>query len=209
MCRDQRTTIQLRGRELKRVKHFKYLGSMVDEAGGMEKEINHRIQCGWHNWRKVSGVICDKRVPIKLKGKVHKSVVRPAMTYGLETAPMKKTDENKLGVSEMKMLRWMSGVTRRDKVKNEYIQGTVKVTKASKKVQEARLRWYGHLERREEGHVAREVMDMEVLGTRRRGTPKTRWKDCINSDMREKGLNRRSTLKRNQWRRLIKNGDPE
>ena len=158
---DQRATIELGGRKLKRVKHFKYLGSMVDEAGGMVKEVNYRVQCGWNNWRKVTGVICDKRVPVRLKGRVHKSVVRPAMTYGLEAAPMKKTEENKLDVTEMKMLRWMSGVTRRDKVRNEYIRGSVKVTEVSKKVQEARLRWYGHLERREEErHVAGEVMNM-------------------------------------------------
>ena len=47
-----------------------------------------------------------------MKGKVYKTVVRPALTYGLETAPIKKNEEKKLDVAEMKMLRWMSGVTR-------------------------------------------------------------------------------------------------
>ena len=91
------------------------------------------------------------------------------MTYGLEAAALQKIEKNKLDVTGMKMLRWMSGVTRRDKLRNRYIRGSARVTEVSKKVQEARLRWYGHLERREgEGHVAREVMNMEVMGTRRR-----------------------------------------
>ena len=125
-------------------------------------------------------------MPIKLKGKVHKTVVRPALTYGLETAPLKKTEEKKLDVAEMKMLRWMSGVTRKDRIENKYIRGSVKVTEVSKKIQEAQLRWFGHLRRRVgEDHVGREVMEMEVEGNRRRGRPKTRWKDWISSDMWE------------------------
>ena len=40
------------------------------------------------------------------------------------------------------------GVTRRDRIRNEYIRGTAKVTEISKKIQESRLRLYGHLKRR-------------------------------------------------------------
>ncbi|XP_063591901.1 uncharacterized protein LOC134786959 [Penaeus indicus] len=108
---DQQATIKLNGTYLKRVKTFKYLGSV-----GMEREVNFRIQSGWNNWRKVSGVICDKRVPVRLKGKVHKEVVRPALIYGLEAAPLKKSEEKKMNAAEMKMLRWMVGVTRRDRI---------------------------------------------------------------------------------------------
>lgn len=34
----------------------------------------------------------------------------------------------------MRMLRWMSGVTRKDRIKNEVKRGTVQVTSVSKKV---------------------------------------------------------------------------
>ena len=76
---DQQAAIRLNGEMLKRVKIFKYLGSMVKETVEMEKEVNFRIQCGWNNWQKVSGVICNRRVPVNVKGKVHKAMVRPAM----------------------------------------------------------------------------------------------------------------------------------
>ena len=172
--------------------------------------MNFRIQCGWNNWRKVPGVICDRRVPVRVKGKVHKAVVRPAMAYGLEAAPLKKSEEKKMDVAEMRMLRWMVGVTRRDRVRNDYIRGTVKVTEISKKIQESRLRWYGYLRRRVgEEHVGREVMDMEVQGNRRIGRPKQRWIDSINRDLREQNLYPEMANNRNAWRRLIHNGDPE
>ena len=102
------------------------------------------------------------------------------------------------------------GVTRRDRIRNEYMRATVKVTEISKKIQESRLGWYGHLRRRAgEDHIGREVMEIELLGNRRKGRPKRRWIDSIDGDLREKNLNPEIANNRNTWRRLIHNGDPK
>ena len=53
---------------------------------------------------------------------------------------MKKAHEKKMDVAEMKILRWMCGVTRLDKIRYEKIRGSTKVGKISKKVQERRMR---------------------------------------------------------------------
>ena len=84
------------------------------------------------------------------QGEVYKTVVRPAMMYGAETWAVKKAQEKKLDVAEMRMLRWMSGVTKLDRIRNERFRGTTKVVEISKKVQEIRLKWYGHVLRRED-----------------------------------------------------------
>ena len=55
----------------------------------------------------------------------------------------------------------------------------------SKKVQESRLKWYGHVLRREDEYVGKRVMAMEVPGKRRRGRPKRRWLDSIRNDLSE------------------------
>ena len=68
-----------------RVKEFTYLGSTVQESGSCEREVKRRLQEGWNAWRRVSGVICDRRLPARIKGKMYSSVVRPAMVYGLDT----------------------------------------------------------------------------------------------------------------------------
>ncbi|XP_068203576.1 uncharacterized protein [Palaemon carinicauda] len=118
---------------MKRVDKFKYLGSFVNAGGDMEDEVKHRIQVGWDNWRAASGVLCDKRIPLRLKGKFYKTVLRPSMLYGTETASMRKREEE-MDVAEMKMLRWLSGVTREDRIKYNYIRGSTKVVEISKKV---------------------------------------------------------------------------
>ncbi|XP_068247664.1 SCAN domain-containing protein 3-like [Palaemon carinicauda] len=79
-------------------------------------------------------------------------------------------------------------VTKRDKIRNDVIRGTTGVRELSDKIQESRLRWYGHVMRSDEQYNGRRVMEMEVQGTRRRGRLKRRWMDCIKDDLRSKGL---------------------
>ena len=119
--------------------HFKYLGSSVEETVGTTTEISQRMSAAWRNWKRYSGVLCDRRMPVKLKGKVYKTVVRPAVLYGAETWATTRGQEARLEVNEMRMLRWMCGVTRRDKIRNEHIRGTARVVQASKKITEKRL----------------------------------------------------------------------
>ena len=120
-------TVKMEDTKVSRVIKFKYLGSTVQESGSCEREVKKRVQAGWKGWRRVSGVICDRRLPARVKGKVYSSVVRPAMVYGLETVAVTKKQVEEMEVAEMKMLRFAMVVTRKDKIRNECIRGTVKV----------------------------------------------------------------------------------
>ncbi|KAK3511868.1 hypothetical protein QTP70_027470 [Hemibagrus guttatus] len=168
MCVNEREgsgTVRLQGEEVKKVQEFKYLGSTVQSNGECGKEIKKRVQAGWNGWRKVSGVLCDWKISARIKGKVYRTVVRPAMLYGLETVSLRKRQESELEVAELKMLRFSLGVTRLDRIRNEYIRGTAHVGRLGDKVREARLRWFGHVQRRDR-------------------RPKRRYMDGINEDMK-------------------------
>ena len=127
---------------------FKYLGSTLQNDGGMSTEINKRTQCGWNNWRKMSGVLCDKRVPPHVKGKIHNMIVQPVMLYGMETVPVTSSHVKKLEVTEMRMCRWACGHTLRDHVRNDNIKERLKVESIAGKCRKARLRWFGYVEAR-------------------------------------------------------------
>ncbi|KAK3523838.1 hypothetical protein QTP70_010450 [Hemibagrus guttatus] len=71
----------------------------------MESVVKKQVQAGWNGWRKVSGVLCDRKISARIKGKVYRTVVRAAMLYGLETVSLKKRQESVLEVAELKMLR--------------------------------------------------------------------------------------------------------
>ena len=97
--------------QLPHVTEFKYLGSPLQNDGDMCTEINKKTQCGWNNWRKMPGVLCNKRIPPSVKVTIHKIIVQPAMLYGMETVPDASSNVNKLEVTTMNMCRWVCGHT--------------------------------------------------------------------------------------------------
>ncbi|KAK3542088.1 hypothetical protein QTP86_013386 [Hemibagrus guttatus] len=99
MCVNEREgsgTVRLQGEEVKKVQEFKYLGSTVQSNGDCGKEVKKRVQAGWNGWRKVPGVLCGQKISARIKGKVYRTVVRPAMLYGLETVSLRKRQESEL-----------------------------------------------------------------------------------------------------------------
>ena len=51
-------------------------------------------------------------------------------------------------VVEMRMLRWICGHTRMDRVRNDDIRDRLEVTSIEEKLVQQRLRWFGHVQRR-------------------------------------------------------------
>ena len=70
--------------------------------------------------------------------------------YRFETVAVTKKQVEEMKVAEVKMLRFAMRETRKDKIKNEYIRGTVQAERLRMKMREGRLRWYGHVMRRDQ-----------------------------------------------------------
>jgi hypothetical protein len=114
--------VRLDGQVAPKKDTFRYLGSMLQKDGDIDEDLSHRIKVGWLKWRQASSVLCDPRVPLKLKGKFYRTAIRPAMLYGEECWPTKRRHVQQLWVAEMRMLRWICGNTRRDWVQNDDIR---------------------------------------------------------------------------------------
>ena len=76
--------VTLDGRQIPKVDKFKYLCSIIQQNGDVDDDINQRIRVRWQKWKAASVVLCDKRMPLGLNGKVYRMVVRPAVLYGSE-----------------------------------------------------------------------------------------------------------------------------
>ena len=131
--------------------------------------------------------MCYKKVQARIKFKMFKVMVRPAILYGMEAVVVTKAQEDKMQVAEMKMLRWSLGLTRLDKERNENVRKKVQVGELKGKLRKKRLRWLEHVIRREANYVGKRVKKIAV-GTRRRGRPRRRWKDFIREDLEVTGL---------------------
>ena len=65
---------------------------MFDANGGAEKDVNNRVKIAWSKWRETTGVMCDRYIPTKLKDKVYKTAIKPAMVYGAECWAVRKKE---------------------------------------------------------------------------------------------------------------------
>jgi hypothetical protein len=97
--------VRLDGQVVSKKDTFRYLGSMLQKDGDIDEYLSHRIKASWLKWRQVSGILCDLRAPLKLKGKFYRTVIRPAMLYGAECWPTKRRHVQQLSIAEMRMLR--------------------------------------------------------------------------------------------------------
>ena len=109
------------------------------------------------------------------------------MLYGMGTVAVTERQVGKMEVAELKMMRWALGVTRKDKIRNEYVRGTAKITKLGDNLRDARLRWYGHVKRKEESYMGKRMMEMAVPCRRKRERPRRRWIDLAKEDMERVG----------------------
>lgn len=68
-----------------------------------------------------------------------------------------------------------------------------------------RLRWVGHLERKDETELTKYIFHQKPVGSRPRGRPRSRFKDQVEEDLRRLNIRgwRARARNGNEWRRLL------
>ena len=89
-----------------------------------------------------------------------------------------------------------------------YITDTVKVEQLGMKMREGRLRWYGHVMKRDQEYVGKKMMEVELLGKSKRGRAKRRFLDVVKEDRGEVGAKEMDVRNRTVWRKIICCGYP-
>ena len=134
-----------------------YIGSTIDRRGGASKDVENRVAKAWSKWRELSGVICDKKVPTKLKILIYQTVIRPTLLYGCETWPMSVKYERRMATTEMRMVRWAMGVSLLEHRRNEEILEEAKVEQIATVMRRRMLEWFGHVKRRDETETSEQL----------------------------------------------------
>jgi hypothetical protein len=126
----------------------------------------------------------SKTLSKKSKLKLYNSVIRPTVTYDSEMWVPKKQIEEKLLVSERKIIRRIYGPTvdpngMRRRRTNKEINILLKQRNIARYVKAQRLEWLGHLERMHEERTTKKITCWKLLSSRPKGRPKKKWEDVL------------------------------
>jgi len=96
---------------LELVDEFCYLGDMLSVDWGADAAVETKIQIGWNKCRHFVPLLTNKDISLKVRGRLYSSCVQSCMLHGSENWPMRK--ENKVAVqrAEMRVVRWMCGIS--------------------------------------------------------------------------------------------------
>ena len=189
--------------ELEVVDKFCYLGDVIGKGGGAQEASRARVRCAWRKFRDLRMLLTARGASLRVKGKIYRACVQRVLVYGSETWPMKVNDMQRLVRTENSMVRWMSGVTLKDRRPSEKLRLGLGIEGVEEVVRRGRLRWFGHVERKEADDWVSKCRNLEVVGGVRKGRPRKIWMECVNEDMRECGLKKEDAQDRSVWSRSI------
>lgn len=138
-------SIAINGHTLKKSAEFKYLGSLFSADGDSLPDAQARVNTAWLKCRQVTGVFCDRKMP----------VVRPVVLCGSECWPATAKHRYTMHAMEMCMLQWVLSLTLLKQVRNEDVIRAMGIALIMEKMREARLRWYGHVMRSDDDLVVK------------------------------------------------------
>jgi len=104
----------------------------------------------------------------------------------------------------MRMVRWMCGVKLKDRLPSKELRERLGVDDTALILQQNRLRWYGHVLRKDDDVWVKECMEYEVEGPRPRGRPKRTWREVVREDCQARKLNTEDAVDCCKWRKVIK-----
>lgn len=191
------------------VERFEYLGTVFTRKPGSKEEIQKRIMAGNRCVYALNKILKSKSVSRGAKIRIYKSVIRPVVLYASETWTMNKSEQEMLQVWERKVLRKIFGGTQRNDVwairTNKEIEELYKEPNISNVIKAQRLRWLGHVQRMPNFRLPKIILNSSIGGRKRRGRPRTRWKNEVEKDMRQLKILewKRKAMDKKKWRMIV------
>jgi len=148
---------------------------MLSVDGDADSAVKARIRIGWNKFRQLVPLLTSEDVSLIMRGRLYSSCVRSSMLHGSETWPVTKENVVAIQRAEMRMVRWMCGIKLKDRLPSKELRERVGIDDIALVLQQNRLRWYGHVLRKEDDDWVKKCMEYEVQGPRPRGKPKRTW----------------------------------
>ena len=208
--------ISIRGENIEIVTEFKYLGAIIEECGGIKKELESRIAKASRTFGALRRpVFDDKDITLATKRLVYRSVVLGVLLYGAETWVIKRDTSKKLEAFHNRCLRSILGIS-----SAQQQMGHITSVQVSRRfgMEESlddmiafrRLRWLGHIARMEEDRLPKKILFGWLPQKRPAHGTKMRWRDKVRKDLKKIDIDEgrwfKEAQERGSWRTKCSQG---
>ena len=156
----------------------------MNASGGCETAVTARARIGWMKFKECGELLNSKRFSLHMKGIIYRSCMRSAMLYRSETWCLRENEMAIFRRTERTMVRAMCGAKLMERRRTKDLMEMLGLKEAVVQMAKANgVRWYGHVLKRDDGHVLRKVLEFEVKGTeRKRGRPRKTWRSQVEKE---------------------------
>ena len=173
--------ITMDGNALKNVDTFKYLGSCINSAANLDDEVLCRIPRASQAFGRLHTRVWHERdILIKTKLSVYRAVVLPSLLYSCETWTCYRRHTKKLDQFHLRCLRKVLHVSWKEHVPNQEILRWAELTGIEAMLNQAQLRWSGHVTRMDDSRLPKQLFQAELsTGKRHKDGQRKRYKDVL------------------------------
>ena len=156
------------------------MDQMVTKDHDQEHELRRRIGLGWTAFGKLDSIMQNKRIPLRLKMKVHNECILPVIMYGSETWSLSKTQLQKIITTQCEMEWIMMGLSLHDRKSASWICSKTGVIDVIHQIHTNMHQWAGHVSQLKDNRWTKHVTEWCPQDHKQpRGHPKWHWQDDL------------------------------
>jgi hypothetical protein len=180
-------SFHMNGQAVEVVQEFVYLGRLFEKNGSVDGEIERRASAGRRVAGSTMGLARSQFLSKKAKLAIRNSILLPTLLYGSESWVLQARHTSRINAVDMSYMRGICGKSRWDHVKNVDIMNECGINESVNQMHERSvLRWFGHVERMDDGRLTKQIYKGSVNGRRGKGRPRKTWLDVVDASLKNK-----------------------
>ncbi|OOY36395.1 hypothetical protein BOV89_12810 [Solemya velum gill symbiont] len=201
------TPVTVSGLAIREVKSFVYLGSVINQQGGTDRDVTARIGKARAAFVILKNIWTSKEIHTRTKLRIFNSNVKSVLLYGCETWRTTKNIQNKIQTFINNCLRRIFNIKWPEKIRNEDLWERAGQAPVAEQIVRRKWGWIGHTLRKPAANTTRQALTWNPQGKRKRGRPRNSWRRDTETEMELQGTNwngiAQAAQNRVRWRGVV------
>ena len=202
-----RTPVTVGAKPIKVVESFVYLGSIVDQQGGTDRDVTARVGKARRAFIMLRKIWATRDISMLTKLRIFNSNVKSVLLYGCETWRTTKTMLQKIQTFINTCLRRICNIRWPERIRNEDLWEQAGQAPAAEQLLRRKWGWIGHTLRKPMSSTTRQALSWNPQGRRKRGRPRNSWRRDTEAELQATRKNwcqaAKTAQNRVKWKRIV------